>query len=139
MNNKRGIIISIIIVAIILGGIGYYSYYKEKSLHLFTADGKEVDGKQELIDHLKSIENPNEKEKQVLYSVESKIITPGEAEEILGKSYLWKDGVKVEDGHNDLIEHLKSIEDSDEKEKQVKFSVEQNIITKEEAEKILEK
>ncbi|MBP3463447.1 MAG: hypothetical protein J6K45_03085 [Clostridia bacterium] len=57
---------------------------------------------------------------------------------IVKNSYMYEDE-EITDGKKDLINHLESIEDTDEKEKQVKFSVEQNIITKEEANKILGK
>jgi len=51
-------------------------------------------------------------------------------------NYLYNEDGKIEDGHEELIEHLKEIEDTEERKKQIDFSLEQNIITKEEAEKL---
>lgn len=51
----------------------------------------------------------------------------------LGDYLFNKDGTVV-DGHADLIEHLKGIEDATERRKQIDFAVEKNIITEEEAE-----
>jgi len=48
-------------------------------------------------------------------------------------NYLYNQDGTIVDGHQELIEHLKSIEDAEERKKQVDFSLEQNIITPEEA------
>ncbi len=51
-------------------------------------------------------------------------------------NYLYNEDGTISDGHQDLIEHLKSVEDDVERKKQVDFSLEQNIITQEEANKL---
>lgn len=48
-------------------------------------------------------------------------------------SYLFNEDGSVVDGHEDLINHLEKIEDAEEKTKQIDFSLEQNLITEEEA------
>ena len=47
--------------------------------------------------------------------------------------YLYNQDGTILDGHQELIKHLKNIEDDDERKDQVDFSLEQNIITQEEA------
>ena len=52
-------------------------------------------------------------------------------------SYLFnEDGTIASDGHVDLINHLKSIEDKDERKNAIDFSVENNLISQEEANEI---
>ena len=76
MNNKK--IILIIIVIVVLAVI--LSIYKIYSSNLFRADdGKIGDGKPELIEHLKSIENEQERKNQIDFSVEHNAITQEEA------------------------------------------------------------
>ena len=51
-------------------------------------------------------------------------------------NYLYNSDGSITDGHTELIEHLKSVEDPEERKKQVDFSLEHNIITQEEADKL---
>lgn len=51
-------------------------------------------------------------------------------------NYLYDEEGTIVDGHKDLLNHLKEIEDSEERKKQIDFSVEQNLITQEEANNI---
>lgn len=55
--------------------------------------------------------------------------------EKLGNYLFGMEGTVV-DGHTELIEHLKSIEDETERKKQIDFALEQNIISQEEAERL---
>ena len=48
-------------------------------------------------------------------------------------NYLYNEDGTISDGHKDLIEHLKNVENDAERKKQIDFSLEQNIITQEEA------
>lgn len=76
MKNKKVLLIVIIILAIILGA------FKICSSYLFDDNNKIVDGKSELIDHLKSIEDKDERKTQIDYSVQQNIITQDEANEL---------------------------------------------------------
>ncbi len=49
------------------------------------------------------------------------------------ENYLYNQDGTISDEHADLINHLKGIEDKEERKKQVDFSLESNIITQEEA------
>lgn len=79
MKNKKIIVISIIIIAIVALGFGIYKIYDS---YLFNEDGTVVDGHKDLIEHLKSIEDKEERKKQVDFSLEQNIITQSEANEI---------------------------------------------------------
>ena len=82
MSKKTTIaIIVILIVASILGVAGYYIL----STNLWTADGRIEDGHAEAINHLKNIEDSQEKENQVNFFLNSNKITQEDADEILGK------------------------------------------------------
>lgn len=48
-------------------------------------------------------------------------------------NYLYNDQGTISNGKQDLIEHLKNVEDLEERKKQIDFSVSQNILTQEEA------
>lgn len=77
MKNKKLLIIIvsvIILLAIILGG------YKVYTSSLFNEDGKISDGHAQLIEHLKSIEDKEERKKQIDFSIQSNIITQQEAD-----------------------------------------------------------
>lgn len=77
MDNKKKIIIAIVfIIGLVLGG------YKIATSYLFNSDGKIIDGKVEVIEHLKSIEDKNERKKQIDFSVEQNIITQNEANDL---------------------------------------------------------
>lgn len=49
--------------------------------------------------------------------------------------YLMKNG-KIPDGHTDSINALKDVEDAEERKRQIDFSLESNLITKKEANKL---
>lgn len=51
-------------------------------------------------------------------------------------SYIFNEDGTLSNGHTELIEHLKGIEDKEERKKQVDFSLESNIITQDEADKL---
>lgn len=82
MNNKK-IIIVVMLVILIIGAISFGIF---KATHnenyLYNEDGTIVDGKKELINHLKSIEDANERKKQIDFSVQQNIITIQEANEL---------------------------------------------------------
>lgn len=76
MDKKKKTIIAvliIILIAMIFGG------YKIATSYLYTSNGKITDGKIEVIEHLKSIEDESERKKQIDFSVEKNIITQDEA------------------------------------------------------------
>lgn len=52
------------------------------------------------------------------------------------QSYIFDENHKIEDGKRDLIEHVKNIEDKDEKRNVIEFLIKENKITWEEAEKL---
>lgn len=79
MKNKKILIIAIIIISICAVGFGIYKVYDS---YLFDQDGKIVDGHKELIEHLKSIEDEEERKKQIDFSIEQNIITKEEANEL---------------------------------------------------------
>lgn len=76
MKNKKIIIVVIIVLAILLGA------FKICSSYLFNNNNGITDGKTELINHLKSIEDKEERKHQIDYSVEQNIITQKEANEL---------------------------------------------------------
>ena len=82
MNNKK-VIISIILVVLIIVAIGFGIF---KATHnedyLYNENGTITDGKSELINHLKSIEDVNERKNQIDFSVQQNIITQQEANEL---------------------------------------------------------
>lgn len=77
-NKKLFIIIALVIVvlAIILGSL------KFRGLFLFNEDGTIVDGHAELIERLKSVEDKDERKRQIDFSLQSNIITQEEANEL---------------------------------------------------------
>lgn len=82
MNNKK--IIIIVILAILLICAVCFGIYKgtHSEDYLYNQDGTVVDGKSDLINHLKSIENSEERKKQIDYSVQQNIITQEQANEL---------------------------------------------------------
>lgn len=78
MKNKK-IILCIILAILVIVAVGFGIF---KATHhenyLYNQDGAIVDGKKELINHLKSIEDINEREKQIDFCVQQNIITPEE-------------------------------------------------------------
>lgn len=49
------------------------------------------------------------------------------------KSYLFNENGTISDGHADLINALKKVENNEERKKQIDFSLEYNLITEKEA------
>lgn len=79
MKNKK--ILALTIVIVVLCAIGF-GVYKVSTSYLFNQDGTITDGKQDLINHLKSIEDMEERKNQIDFSVEQNIITQKEANEL---------------------------------------------------------
>lgn len=79
-NNKKMLIIAIIIIIIILAiGFGICKIHND---YMFNEDGTLSDGHTELLQHLRNIEDKEERKKQVDFSLESNIITQEEAKEL---------------------------------------------------------
>lgn len=76
MKNKKLLIISVIVIILVAIIFGVYKIY---SLYLFNQDGIITDGHQELIEHLKNIENKDERKNQINFSVEYNLISQEEA------------------------------------------------------------
>lgn len=82
MKNKKILIIAIIIIVLCAIGFGVY---KVATSYLFRVENGKItieDGKKDLINHLKGIEDREERKKQIDFSVEHNIITQKEAEEL---------------------------------------------------------
>ena len=79
MKNRKILIIAIIII--IIFGIGYGAYRLYNS-YLFNEDGTISDGHADLINALKSVEDDEERKRQVDFSLESNLITEKEANEL---------------------------------------------------------
>ena len=79
MKNKKILIISVIILillAIILG------IYKVRTSYMYNEDGTLSDAHTELIEHLKELENDEERRNKIDFCVEEKLITQEEANEL---------------------------------------------------------
>lgn len=82
MNNKKAIIIVILVILVVVAiGFGIFKATHDEN-YLYNEDGTIIDGKSELVNHLKSIEDSNERKKQIDFSVEQNIITQEEANEL---------------------------------------------------------
>lgn len=82
MNNKKAIIIVILVILVIVAiGFGIFKATHDEN-YLYNENGTIIDGKSELVNHLKSIEDANERKKQIDFSVEQNIITQEEANEL---------------------------------------------------------
>lgn len=82
MNNKKVMIIVILVILIIVAiSFGIFKARHDEN-YLYNEDGTITDGKSELLNHLKSIEDSNERKKQIDFSVEYNIITQEEANEL---------------------------------------------------------
>ncbi len=79
MKNKKLLILALIVVIILALGFGVYHMYTS---YLFSEDGTIVDGHKDLIEHLKGIEDKEERKKQIDFSLESNIITQEEADQL---------------------------------------------------------
>lgn len=80
MKNKKFLIIGIIVIIVLAIIIGVGVSKSKLEDNLFNQDGTVVDGHKELIDHLKSIEDGEERKKQVDFSLQQNIITQEEAD-----------------------------------------------------------
>ena len=82
MKNKK-VIISIILVILVIVAVvfGVFKATHNES-YLYNQDGTIVDGKKDLINRLKSIEDVNERKNQINFSVQQNIITQEEANEL---------------------------------------------------------
>lgn len=79
MNNKKNIIIVIAIIVVIAIGFGIF---KISTSYLFNENGKIEDGHSQLINHIKSIENDEERKNQIDYSLSQNLINQAEANEL---------------------------------------------------------
>lgn len=79
MKNKRFLIIAILAIIIIAIIIGFNVTNKKVGDFLFSTDGTVVDGHKDLINHLKNIEDTEERKKEIDYSLSQNIITQEEA------------------------------------------------------------
>ena len=57
----------------------------------------------------------------------------------ISTSYLFNENGKIEDGHAQLINHIKSIEDEAERKNQINYSLSQNLINQAEANELYKK
>ena len=82
MKNKK-VIISIILVILVIVAVvlGVFKATHNEN-YLYNQDGTVVDGKKDLINRLKSIEDVNERKNQINFSVQQNIITQEEANEL---------------------------------------------------------
>lgn len=56
---------------------------------------------------------------------------------ISNNSYIYEEDGKIQDSHKELVEHLKNLNNIDDKKNQVQFFLEYNLLTDEEAEEII--
>lgn len=81
MKSKKIIIIAIIVLSICAIAFGIFKATHSDN-YLYNQDGTISDGHQELIEHLKGIEDKEERKKQIDFSLEQSIITQQEANEL---------------------------------------------------------
>ena len=82
MNNKKIIVLIAVIVLLVCAVVfGIYKATHNEN-YMYDSNGNIVDGREELIEHLRDIEDAEERKKQIDFSVESNIITQGEANEL---------------------------------------------------------
>lgn len=79
MKNKKILIIGVIIIIICATVFGIF---KVRDSYMFNEDGTISDAHVELVEHLKSIEDKEERKKQVDFSLEYNLITQKEANEL---------------------------------------------------------
>ena len=82
MNNKKAIIGIILIVLVIVAIIFGIFKATHNENYLYNQDGTIPNGKGALINHLKSIEDTNERKNQIDFSLQQNIITQEEANEL---------------------------------------------------------
>ena len=79
MNNKKIIVLIAVIVLLVCAVVfGIYKATHNED-YLYDSNGNIIDGREKLIEHLKGIEDIEERKKQINFSVESNIITQEEA------------------------------------------------------------
>lgn len=81
MKNKKVLIIILIVLVVLAIGYGIFKARFNED-YLYNQDGTITDGRTELIEHLKSVEDPEERKKQIDFSVEHNIITQEEANKL---------------------------------------------------------
>ncbi len=81
MKNKKIIIIALVILVVCAVAFGVYKATHSED-YLYNEDGTITDGHAELLNHLREIEEKDERKKQVDFSLQSNIITPEEANEL---------------------------------------------------------
>lgn len=82
MNNKKTIVIVLLVFLVVCAiGFGIFKATHNEN-YLYNQNGTVVDGKSELINHIKSIEDANERKNQIDFSVQQNIITQEEANEL---------------------------------------------------------
>lgn len=79
MKNNKLLILALIIVIILAVGFGIYHLYTS---YLFSEDGTIVDDHNDLLEHLRGIEDKEERKKQIDFSLKSNIITQEEADQL---------------------------------------------------------
>ena len=82
MDNKKTIIIIILTLLVIVAIVFGIFKATHNENYVYNQDGTIQDAKSELINHLKSIEDANERKNQIDFSVQQNIITQEEANEI---------------------------------------------------------
>ena len=79
MSNKKILIIIAVVLLLVCAVVfGIYKATHNED-YLYDSNGNIIDGREELIEHLKGIEDVEERKKQIDFSVESNIITQEEA------------------------------------------------------------
>lgn len=82
MNNKKTILFIILIILVLVAiGFGIFKATHNEN-YLYNEKGTITDGKSDLINHLNSIEDKNERKNQIDFSVQQNIITQQEANEL---------------------------------------------------------
>lgn len=76
---KKGLIVILVLLLFCAVGFGVYHY---RSSYLFNEDGTVSDGHQELINRLKEVDDDEEKNKQIDFSLQQNLITEEEANEL---------------------------------------------------------
>ncbi len=83
MKSKKFFIIGAIIIIIVVGAVvGYHIIQVNLGNFLFSQSGEIVDGHKDLMEHLKNIEDKEERKKQIDFSLQQNIITQEEANEL---------------------------------------------------------
>ena len=82
MNSKKMLVIIAVVILLVCAVVfGIYKATHNED-YLYDSNGNIINGREELIEHLKDIEDTEERKKQIDFSVESNIITQEEANEL---------------------------------------------------------